>query len=252
MIYRPLFWTSFWCEDWLNYSSYRGARRVLISSASSKTAFCLAYVMKKRLARGEVEGLKIVGLTSKKNIAFTTGLKLYDEVLDYDALTTAPALQGDNNNNRWLYVDVAGNESLNDRVFAHFAPYRLAAAILLGLTNLSPSAPSSASSKLSKNTSLIAAPIATLPVTVKTLELFFLPEWLAVRGKQMTTEQITALQNEAWADLMRDGSDWIAIKYVRGGKAVKTAYENVAKGGLGPNSGMIWSLWDDAELGSKM
>lgn len=249
MIYRPLFWTSFWCEDWLNSTAYRGARHVLISSASSKTAFCLTYVMKKRLADqgGGAQGIRIVGLTSTRNVEFTKSLRLYDEVLEYDALGSARALQG---NERWLYVDVTGNDSLNERVFAQFAPGRLGAAIQLGLTNLSPSDPSRASSKLTKNTSLTSA--ASSAHTAHTLEMFFLPEWLAVRGKALSGAQITALQDSAWGALMQDGAAWIAIRHVRGGSAVKGAYEEIARGGLGPQCGMIWSMWDESGLESKM
>jgi hypothetical protein len=47
MLYQPLFWTSCWCEDWLFSSHYRGTKGVIISSASSKTAFCLAYLIGK-------------------------------------------------------------------------------------------------------------------------------------------------------------------------------------------------------------
>ncbi|KAF8905221.1 hypothetical protein CPB84DRAFT_1845030 [Gymnopilus junonius] len=57
MLYRPLFWTSYWCEDWLNSSNYHGgAHTILISSASSKTAFCLVYIIAKQ--RQNVEGKK--------------------------------------------------------------------------------------------------------------------------------------------------------------------------------------------------
>jgi hypothetical protein len=54
MIYRPLFWTAYWCEDWLHSSNYRGGvSGVVISSASAKTAFCLAYLIGKRVGVGE-------------------------------------------------------------------------------------------------------------------------------------------------------------------------------------------------------
>src|SRR5882762_5192718 len=85
MLYRPLFWTSYWCEDWMFSSKYRGANQILISSASSKTAFCLAYLIKKRIAKGDLSNATLTGITSKRNLGFTKGLHLYDEVLEYDS-----------------------------------------------------------------------------------------------------------------------------------------------------------------------
>jgi hypothetical protein len=247
MLYRPLFWTSYWCEDWLFSSQYRGAKNVLISSASSKTAFCLAYLIGKRVARGELSGVRIVGLTSKRNLVFTNSLSLYDEVLDYDSFTSASSLSIAE---KWLYADVTGNDNLNERVFTHFGS-RLVASIALGLTNLSPSSPDASSTNWSTNTftGASSAPPATL-------EQFFMPEWLAVRRHQLSITQITGLQNRAWKDLMKDCGNWVKMGHVFGGEGVKAAYEDVAKGGLGPDTGLIWSMWEkdqqNHEFSSKL
>ena len=79
MLYRPLFWTSFWAEDWLFTAPtmpYNGAAAILISSASAKTAFCLAYLVQKC----NQPGVTVIGLTSKRNLALTKGLGLYAAV----------------------------------------------------------------------------------------------------------------------------------------------------------------------------
>ena len=238
MLYRPLFWTAYWCEDWLFSSKYRGSNHILISSASSKTAFCLAYVIGKRVARGEISGIRIVGLTSKRNLAFTKGLSLYDEVLDYDSFT--PTSFPARGTEKWSYVDVAGNENLNERVFSLFGS-RLVARIALGLTNLSPSSPE-ASTKWSTNTFKDNAAESS-PASSATLEQFFLPEWLVVRRQQLSIAQITNLQSQAWKELMRDCDKWVNMDRVFGGEGVKAAYEDVIKGDLGPDRGLIWSLW---------
>ena len=44
---------------------------------------------------------------------------------------------------------------------------------------------------------------------------------------------------------MRDCTNWVKMDRIRGGNAVKQAYEAVAKTGLGPEKGLIWSLWDE-------
>jgi hypothetical protein len=241
MLYRPLFWTAYWCEDWLFSSKYRGANQILISSASSKTAFCLAYLIGKRVVRDGLPGFSIVGLTSKRNLAFTKGLSLYDEVLDYDSFTSASALFRIQGTQKWLYVDVAGNESINARVFSHIGS-RLVASIALGLTNLSPSSPDASSSKWSTNT-FTENDTKSPSASPTTLEQFFMPEWLAVRRHQLSIAQITSLQRQAWRELITDCRNWVKMDHIFGGEGVKAAYEDVAKGGLGPDKGLIWSLW---------
>ncbi|CAL1699764.1 unnamed protein product [Somion occarium] len=250
MLYRPLFWTSFWCEDWLYASSYRGAKRIVISSASSKTAFCLAYCVKKRIEKAGLTGIRIVGLTSKRNLEFTKGLGLYDEVGQYDGFENHPALQLDGQ--KWLYLDVTGNEDFNKRVLAYFAPSKdLVLGIRFGMTTLSPSSSPAASTELP--TSSTAQELTADSLSPDSLVLFFMPEWLAIRRKQLSVQGITKMQLEAWRELMKDGRNWVRIQRVYGGENVKKAYEKIVKGELGPDVGMVWSLWDAPEaVNSKL
>jgi hypothetical protein len=257
MLYRPLFWTSYWCEDWLFCSRYRDASTILISSASAKTAFCLAYLLKKRITRGEISSnTKIFGLTSKKNLAFTQNLGLYDGVYDYDIFTYKGPFQG-RLGERWVYVDVAGNESLNKRVLAHFAlPYtgNLAACVSLGLTNVAPST-GSASLEWSTNSFSAALPapasvnadeITSITSSWPKFEQFFMVEWLNVRRHQISVQEIFSRQDQAWKELMRDCIGWVRLNHVYA-DGVKRAYVDTMKHGLGPDRGQIWSLWYEEE-----
>ncbi|KAF8068953.1 hypothetical protein FPV67DRAFT_1561706 [Lyophyllum atratum] len=251
MLYRPLFWTSYWCEDWLFSSNYRGgASSILISSASSKTAFCLAYLIKKRIARGELSrDTQVVGLTSKGNVEFTKGLGHYDEVLEYGSFTSSPALHP-RKDERWIYVDVASNDALNQRILAHFAsPYTpsLAACVILGLTNLSPASSDADSIDWTTNTFDVSSTPTAGPVSQfwPKFENFFMPEWLDIRKHRISIDEIFKRQNKAWQELMVDCVGWVKMDRVYGGAAVKQAYEEVAKRGLGPDRGLIWSMWDE-------
>ncbi|KAF8155594.1 hypothetical protein B0H34DRAFT_502730 [Crassisporium funariophilum] len=256
MLYRPLFWTSFWCEDWIHSSNYRGGvSTILISSASSKTAFCLAYLIRKRIRHGEISrNTKIIGLTSKRNVGFTKRLGLYHEVLEYDSFVSAAAFQG-SQNSRWLYVDVAGNDDLNKRINAYFAsPYtaKLAAIISLGLTNLSPSSTEVSSMAWSTNTFTTSeSPTTNSSKSQSTnsfwpqVEHFFMPEWLNVRRHQLPVTEIFSRQNQAWKELMVDCTGWVELERMYGAAIVKSAYLRLAKEGLGPDKGLIWSMWDE-------
>lgn len=248
MLYRPLFWTSFWCEDWLNASRYRGASRILISSASAKTAFCLAYLIRKRKATlGSSSSMRqVVGLTSRKNFEFTKDLGLYDYVLEYDGFENAIVISEPSQ--KWIYIDLAGNESLNSRVTKHFSDAKLdlVGSVALGLTNLSPSSKSNSMAEWTTNEfSSQSAP--------STLERFFTPEWLARRMKQLSVEEITRLQKHAWSGLMQDYKTWgITIRRVCGAQNVKRAYEEVVRSGIPPDQGLIWSMWEEDAVSARL
>ncbi|KAJ7056649.1 hypothetical protein C8F01DRAFT_1154442 [Mycena amicta] len=248
MLYRPLFWTAYWFEDWTHSVGYRGATSVLISSASAKTAFCAAYLVRKRRARAEADpGLKIVGLTSKRNVAFTRGLGLYDEVVDYDALEST--LKGEKT--KWLYVDVAGSDALNSRLFTHFKDGELIAAVALGMTSLSPASQKAAT--LSWQTNTFTEEDSSLQKTSENqLETFFMVEWLNVRKHQLSMQEIFRRQQQAWMELMKDCVPWVRLVRVSGAEAVKKAYDEVEKKGFSPDVGYIWSLWDEGGPSAKL
>ena len=101
MILYPLFVTSFLLADFCMDNDWFGARSIVITSASSKTALGTADVLRE-LARGEV---KVTGLTSAGNQAFVSKLGVYDNVLTYDdidSLNVEPA----------VLLDFSGNLSL--------------------------------------------------------------------------------------------------------------------------------------------
>jgi hypothetical protein len=79
VLFRPLFWTSFMLADRLVDTDAKGARRIVLSSASSKTAYGAAFELHR-------QGREVVGLTSPGNVAFTESLGCYDTVLSYDAV----------------------------------------------------------------------------------------------------------------------------------------------------------------------
>jgi hypothetical protein len=236
MLYRPLFWTSYWCADQLACEHFHGARRILISSASAKTAFCLAYVIKKKRETGG-KMIDIVGFTSPGNIEFTKELGLYDYVFAYEDLTHIA-----NDGVKTVYVDVAGNESLNHKIRDHIGS-SLVVTVILGSTNTpsisSTTVPSSSLTSSAKKQSYKQ-------------QFFFTPEWLAHRQKQLSVHDIVEMQTEAWDHLMIDCRSWVKMESVDGGGVVQ-AFEETVKGKVGPDRGLTFSLWGDEEgLRAKM
>src|SRR5687767_11047378 len=73
ILYRPLFFTSYMLDDFLGDNGFFGAEQVVVSSASSKTAYGMAFCTGLRDGRPQ-----LVGLTSSGNVAFTESLGCYD------------------------------------------------------------------------------------------------------------------------------------------------------------------------------
>jgi hypothetical protein len=110
MLLRPLFMTDFLLDDWLADSDFggagaTGAGAVVLSSASSKTAFGLAHLLAARSDRPQV-----VGLTSASNVDFVRGLGVYDRVLTYGDL------EGLDPDAPTTYVDMAGDTGVRQAV----------------------------------------------------------------------------------------------------------------------------------------
>jgi hypothetical protein len=108
MLLRPLFITSFMLADFLQDNAFFGAKRLVVSSASSKTAYGTAFRLE------GVKEVELVALTSAGNRAFVEGLGCYQRTVSYDELTTLDTATPT------LYVDFSGDEALRERVHQHF------------------------------------------------------------------------------------------------------------------------------------
>ena len=106
-IFRPLFVTSYTAIDFLRDAGFFGAKRIVVSSASSKTAYGAAWCL-------EQDEIEVVALTGARNRAFVEGLGCYDAVHSYDELEHLSA------DTPTLYLDLAGDPVLRRRVHAHF------------------------------------------------------------------------------------------------------------------------------------
>jgi len=109
MLLRPLFITSLMIDDFLDDNQFFGAKHIIISSASSKTAYGLAFALSQRAARD----YQIIGLTSESNRQFVTSLGIYDQVLRYEQCGQLDAGVAS------VYVDMAGSSSLRSAIHHH-------------------------------------------------------------------------------------------------------------------------------------
>ncbi|MDP3515617.1 MAG: DUF2855 family protein [Pseudohongiella sp.] len=101
-IYRPLFITSFTLADFLADNNWFGAERVVISSASSKTAYGTGFCIG--------DAVETIGLTSERNRDFVAGSGCYRHTLTYSELDTLDAQVPT------LYVDFSGDRELRSAI----------------------------------------------------------------------------------------------------------------------------------------
>jgi hypothetical protein len=217
---RPLFSTSFLIDDFLADNAFFGARTVLLSSASSKTAYGTAFCLAQR--RGSAAGLRIVGLTSPANLAFTQGLGCYDEVLAYDAVDGLDTAGGA------VYLDFSGSAPLRAAVHTHFG-VQLAYSCSIGASHWDELRPGSAAA--------LPGPRATL---------FFAPAQIAKRSADWGAAGLQQRIAEAWSAFMAPVVDaqppWLTVVHGRGAVEIERVYRQLLDGRGDPQQGHMLSL----------
>jgi hypothetical protein len=213
-LFRPLFVTSFAIDDFLADSNFFGAKTMLLSSASSKTAYGTAHQLSKR------EGIEVVGLTSERNRAFCESLGCYHRVVTYESLSDIAA------DTPCVYVDFAGNADLRAQVHGRFTHLAFSSAI--GLTHVD---------KLALASSNLPGPA---PVQ------FFAPAQIKKRQAELGPAEFGAMMVKAWlrfcAHVMAGVQPWVQVEHHKGAAAVQGLYGQVLAGQGDARTGHIASL----------
>jgi Protein of unknown function (DUF2855) len=221
-VLKPLFVTSFLIDDFMADNGFFGARQLVLSSASSKTAYGTAFCLARR--RGEPGAPRIVGLTSPGNLAFTQSLGCYDVVLRYDDLDTMAA------NVPTVYVDFSGDAPLRRAVHQHFDG-TLAYSSSIGGTHWQ---------QLGSGSGL-PGPKPTL---------FFAPAQIKKRTapppEGWGSEVFGAKLAQAWGGFIARVSDarepWLQIVEHQGGEATVAAYLALLHGRADAREGLMLSM----------
>lgn len=212
---RPLFTTSWLIDDFMADNDFFGARTLLLSSASSKTAYATAFCLAQRA------GIEVVGLTAAANVAFCEQLGCYSRVLPYDALTTLDATTPG------VYIDFAGNAGLRRRVHEHFAQLRYSCSVGgAHVTELG-------------GAKDLPGPRATL---------FFAPAQGQKRAAEWGPAAFGQRLAGAWNDFLTaaQGQGWVQVEHAQGPAAAQAAWARVLAGRNDPRSGQMVSLADAA------
>ena len=218
---QPLFATSFLIDDFLADNGFFGARAVILSSASSKTAYGTAFCLARRRGAG---GATVIGLTSPANRAFTQGLGCYDEVFSYDAVATLPA------DVPTVYIDFSGSVGQRASIHGHFGD-RLTYSCSVGGTHWD---------ELGSGKGL-PGPKPTL---------FFAPAQMKKRNADWGPAGFQQRLADAWAAFMlpvtAPEAPWLRVVRGAGPAAIESTYAALLDGGINPAEGHMLSVGPQA------
>ena len=208
---RPMFITSFLIDDFLADEDFFGAQRVLLSSASSKTAFGLAHLLHQR------SGIEVTGLTSPANHAFVRGLGCYDRVLVYDELDRLDAATPT------VYVDFAGSAGLRQQVHGHLgSQLRFSSSVGLSHRDLQP---------------------RDAPLPGPKPIFFFAPDRLRKRAQDWGRDGIEPRVAEQWQGFVKAAQGWLTLQRGVGPAAVEAVYTQTLNGRVPPEAGHVLTMW---------
>jgi hypothetical protein len=215
---RPLFMTSWLIDDFLADNDFFGVAAgapgtLLLSSASSKTAYGTAFRLAQRA------GIEVVGLSSAANLEFCRSLGCYHRVLSYEQLDLVPA------DTACLYVDFAGNAGLRRQIHERFANLKYSSSI--GGTHV----------EQLGGAKDLPGPRATL---------FFAPAQIKKRSAEWGADVLGRRLLAAWQDFVAKAGDpsapWLVVRQHAGPQAVQAAYLEVLGGRGDPRLGHMLSL----------
>jgi len=216
---RPLFITSFLIDDFLADNDFFGACEggkagvMLLSSASSKTAYGTAFQLAQR------KGIEVIGLTSQGNLDFCNSLGCYHRVLTYDQLDQIAA------DASCIYIDFAGNADLRRSIHSRFANLKYSCSI--GGTHVEQ----------------LGAKGAGKDLPGVRATLFFAPAQIKKRSKDWGAASLQARVLAAWQAFTDRATDpdkpWLLSRQHQGTAAFEAVYGEILKGSNNPKIGHI-------------
>jgi hypothetical protein len=211
MLYRPLFITAFVLDDFLADNNFFDAKKIILSSASSKTSFGLAHLLNKN------RDVQVTGLTSKGNKDFVTGLGIFDEVITYDDIASM------DESDKVVFVDMAGNRQVLEGLHHHFND-NMMYSCGVGITH--------------RDSRDGQAP-STLPGAKPAM--FFAPSQIQKRHQDWGAEKFQSELATAWDGFLTKVDNWVTIVESAGPEALLKTYKRVLDGAP-PDQGYVQTL----------
>jgi hypothetical protein len=209
---RGLFLTGWLAEDYFADNDWFGARRVLVLSASSKTAIGFAHCADAR------PGIEVIGVTSARNHAFTHALGCYDEVVTYEEIARIPRLTP------IVSIDMAGNGPILASVHGHFVDH-LKHSMAIGRSHHE-------------------APDRARELPGPRPAFFFAPTQVKKRVQDWGPRGYQQRVAAALHGFIASSRRWLQVQHPRGAEAAAATWREVHGGRTPADVGYVVSLWD--------
>lgn len=224
-VFWPLWTTSYFLADMLTIHRCWDAKQIVITSASAKTAFCLADCIRSNyVVQTDSERPQLIGLTSPANLESTRSLNLYDIVLTYDQIDTI--LKRDT-----VVADVAGNDVLLARLRDQLQS-NLKQTVLVGMSHYSQNTHKGFSAGAASNTVSFFAP-GTLESKAA---------WIQNRYVQIGKKAVEEKRVSAWKSSLKKMPGWLDLDHHRGPVASDSVFRKIISGKGDPKVGYVVSM----------
>lgn len=206
--FRPLFGTGFLAYHFMKREKFFSAKNMILTSASSKTALGLAFMLRQNKRKDK---LKIIGLTSARNIDFVKKTGFYDEVIVYEKyvqqLKKTPS----------MVVDFSGNITLLQGIATHLGK-SMKYTSLIGFTDW-------------QSAGLFKHPKAAM---------FFAPDERDLMAKQLGGAVLNQRLGKTLFQFIQEAKKWMELEYVDKSD-VKQLYLDMLNGKIDPSKGCLVS-----------
>lgn len=211
MMLFPLFATSYCLYDFLVDNNWFGANRVVIVSASSKTAIGLAIAL-----ADDASAPETVALTSAGNVGMVGKLRLYSSVHAYDDIASIDA------SIPTVIVDMSGNGKVLSALHRRLGE-NMRYCANVGITHYD---------EAGMGPDFIRERSA----------MFFAPGHIQKRSKEWGAGVFEKRAFVFWRDAAIQSRSWLKFERALGMKALGAAYRKILKGEVPPDRGLIVEL----------
>ena len=207
---RPVISTSYLLNSYVEDHEFYGTKNIIITSASSKTAFGFGHF----LVNQHADKCRAIGLTSARNKAFVEKTGCYHTVLTYDEIDQLPRDSA-------TLFDMAGNADVRAAIHQHLGAH-IAYSGIVGATHWD-------AGGARKDLSGPQPVFWSGPDQIARLQ----------EREGGVDNMLNRIQGHAM-ELMIQSAAWVEISQYAGAAQISAAYRDMLDGNIGAETGMIF------------
>lgn len=208
MLLMPMHMTGYVLWDALKSNDWYGAKRILITSASSKTSTGLAYAI-----QADQDAPEMIGMTSPGNLEMVKSLDLYHDTCTYDSVQDLDA------SIPTVIVDMAGNAQVLVALHTHLGD-NMCFTQNVGLTHWTNARPQKG-------------------IIAERSQFFFAPGQIQQILKRWGPEQFQQKSSAFMKEAAIKTRKWLDFRQIDGIEGMSKIHPAMCEGKISPNEGLI-------------